>query len=349
MNKNKQRYGDNNDIFELLSDLSLSTLGLFLIVFVIYALLFNSRNTILNQENSQLEQQVSEVNQENSQLEQQVSEVNQENSQLEQQVSEVNQENSQLEQQVSRVNQENSQLEQQVSRVNRKNSQLEQQVSRVNRKNSQLEQQVSRVNQENSQLEQQVSRVNRKNSQLEQQVSEVNQENSQLEQQVSRVNRKNSQLEQQVSRVNRKNSQLEQARDSAITQYREIQKEMELVLERNYYTGYYEGPYELFYSPNCNPYRRERIPGRHKQQIYYLQDSNIIVHSVTIRAPGSSPQTVMFEYQGNLRGNTFTGNITKSTMSTDGWRFCDSSTPAVIEFHDDHLELPGGETLRRRS
>lgn len=69
-------------IFELMSDISLSTLGLFLVVFVIYALIFNSRSSVLINKSDNLESQVSKLNEDNQQLQQQNSELTSANSQL---------------------------------------------------------------------------------------------------------------------------------------------------------------------------------------------------------------------------------------------------------------------------
>ncbi|MEM8777966.1 MAG: cell division protein ZapB [Cyanobacteria bacterium P01_G01_bin.49] len=69
-------------IFELMSDISLSTLGLFLVVFVIYALIFNSRSSVLINKSDHLEREVSRLNEDNQRLQQQNSELTSTNSQL---------------------------------------------------------------------------------------------------------------------------------------------------------------------------------------------------------------------------------------------------------------------------
>ncbi|NEQ71950.1 MAG: hypothetical protein F6K23_02005 [Okeania sp. SIO2C9] len=69
-------------IFELMSDISLSSLGLLLVVFVIYALIFNSRSSVLINKRDNLEREVSRLNENNQQLQQQNSELTSANSRL---------------------------------------------------------------------------------------------------------------------------------------------------------------------------------------------------------------------------------------------------------------------------
>lgn len=62
----RRSHPDSN--FEILSDLSLSTLGLFSIVFVVYALLFNSRTAVQADRLTRLTQQVEDLTQVNQSL-----------------------------------------------------------------------------------------------------------------------------------------------------------------------------------------------------------------------------------------------------------------------------------------
>lgn len=59
MSRNKDKYNSSN--FELLSDLSLSTLGLFLIVFVIYSIVFDSSSVGLLNKINELNSKISEL------------------------------------------------------------------------------------------------------------------------------------------------------------------------------------------------------------------------------------------------------------------------------------------------
>lgn len=80
MKRNKRKLNEQS-IFELLSDLSLSTLGLFLIIFVTYTIIFNSQSSevaSIVQENETLSDRVNDLTEKNSQLDLEVTELNEE-------------------------------------------------------------------------------------------------------------------------------------------------------------------------------------------------------------------------------------------------------------------------------
>lgn len=95
MSKNRFNRNNDNSIFELLSDISLSTLGLFLIFFVVYSVSFNSsfvdKVNDLNNQIKQLTQDKSRLNYENSQLTEDKSRLASDNDRLTNELNKANQ------------------------------------------------------------------------------------------------------------------------------------------------------------------------------------------------------------------------------------------------------------------
>jgi len=80
--RRRPKRANESTIFELISDIALSSLGLFLIFFVVYTLIFNSVSVTQIQKSNSLNIIISQLNQEKSQLNQEKSQLNQEKSQL---------------------------------------------------------------------------------------------------------------------------------------------------------------------------------------------------------------------------------------------------------------------------
>lgn len=101
-------------IFELLSDISLSTLGLFLIFFVVYSLIFNSKSSAIKSQSSKLEAEVIQLKEEqaklldrNLNLTQELDRVQQENENFKTKISELNKRENEVEQKVQLILQQN--------------------------------------------------------------------------------------------------------------------------------------------------------------------------------------------------------------------------------------------------
>ncbi|WP_017717903.1 hypothetical protein [Kamptonema formosum] len=78
MRRAKHKNRKDDSIFELLSDLSLSVLGLFLIFFVIYSLIFNFKNLALLDRERNAQRQIEEFKRQVTELSEKVSKLSQE-------------------------------------------------------------------------------------------------------------------------------------------------------------------------------------------------------------------------------------------------------------------------------
>lgn len=104
---------NNHTIFEMLSDISLSTLGLFLIFFIVYVLNFTSSGLNLRSQITNFNNQISQLNQLNFQLTAEKERLNSENQKL-------NQVNSQLIAEKEGLISENQKLDQELMQANQK-------------------------------------------------------------------------------------------------------------------------------------------------------------------------------------------------------------------------------------
>lgn len=80
--RTRPKRANESTIFELISDISLSSLGLFLIFFVVYTLIFNSVSITQIQKSNNLNMVISKLNQEKSQLNQEKSQLMDQNQEL---------------------------------------------------------------------------------------------------------------------------------------------------------------------------------------------------------------------------------------------------------------------------
>jgi len=94
--RRRRRAARGESIFEMLSDISLSALGLFLIVFVIYAVLFNS--VASPQEVARLREQNEDLSEENAQLRSETSELEEQADAAEERAEEAEQELARIQQ-----------------------------------------------------------------------------------------------------------------------------------------------------------------------------------------------------------------------------------------------------------
>jgi hypothetical protein len=80
--RRRPKRANESTIFELISDIALSSLGLFLIFFVVYTLIFNSVSITQIQKSNNLNMVISQLNQEKSQLNQEKSQLIDQNQEL---------------------------------------------------------------------------------------------------------------------------------------------------------------------------------------------------------------------------------------------------------------------------
>ena len=80
--RRRPKRANESTIFELISDIALSSLGLFLIFFVVYTLIFNSVSVTQIQKSNSLNIIISQLNQEKSQLNQEKSQLIDQNQEL---------------------------------------------------------------------------------------------------------------------------------------------------------------------------------------------------------------------------------------------------------------------------
>uniref|UniRef100_UPI00055EF6EA hypothetical protein n=3 Tax=Microcoleaceae TaxID=1892252 RepID=UPI00055EF6EA len=102
--RRRPKRANESTIFELISDIALSSLGLFLIFFVVYTLIFNSVSVTQIQKSNSLNIIISQLNQEKSQLNQEKSQLNQEKSQLNQEKSQLIDQNQELTKKLDNAN-----------------------------------------------------------------------------------------------------------------------------------------------------------------------------------------------------------------------------------------------------
>lgn len=152
---------------------------------------------------------------------------------------------------------------------------------------------------------------------------------------ISQLNQDKSQLNQEKSKLIDQNQELTKKLDNANNRVKNAEEEKQLAIERNLYTGYYVGEFEgRFYYNGCN---NDYEIIREEHSLIYLQTSNTIIYSIK-----SEKGTVSYRINGNLQGNTFTGEYADYSR-TENIEICDKeqvmNQQIFIDFFTEHLEM----------
>lgn len=154
-------------------------------------------------------------------------------------------------------------------------------------------------------------------------------------QKLNKFNHIISQLNQEKSQIMDQNQELTKKLDNANNRVKNAEEEKQLAIERNLYTGYYVGEFEgKFYYNGCN---NDYEIIRQEHTLIYLQTSNTIIYSIK-----SEKGTVSYRINGNLQGNTFTGEYADYSR-TENIEICDKeqvmNQQIFINFFSDRLEM----------
>ncbi|GGA26876.1 hypothetical protein [Okeania sp. KiyG1] len=165
----KKRKRNKNEVLtsELLSDLSFSTLGLVLIVFVVYSIIFNSntpyhklvelRNTIseLESKGDRLESKIAKLTESSARLSQEKADIEKKNTELANSVEKLESQNTNLKEKVSLLSENKSQLA-------KEKAALEQQKIALNKTNSNLITDKNEAEEKAERFERRLRRIQRK-------------------------------------------------------------------------------------------------------------------------------------------------------------------------------------------
>ncbi|NEQ37798.1 MAG: hypothetical protein F6K40_16645 [Okeania sp. SIO3I5] len=165
----KKRKRNKNEVLtsELLSDLSFSSLGLVLIVFVVYSIIFNSN--VPYRKIVELKNTISELETKGNSLESNIAKLTESNARISQEKAEVEKKNTELANSVKKLENQNTNLEKKVSSLSENNSELakekatlEQQKTALNQTNSNLRTDKNEAEEKAEKLERRLRQIKRK-------------------------------------------------------------------------------------------------------------------------------------------------------------------------------------------
>ncbi|MEM8642312.1 MAG: hypothetical protein AAGG51_26370 [Cyanobacteria bacterium P01_G01_bin.54] len=246
MRKARRKQIDQS-VFELLSDLSLSTLGLFLIIFVIYAIIFRTqgvKSVRIAQKNTSLANQVDVLKVENFS-----------------------------------IRREKQRLEDKKNVLSEANQELRDEKSVLSEANQELRDEKSVLSETNQELRDEKSVLSEANQELRDEKSVLSEANQELRDEKKLLSEANQELRDEKKLLSEANQELKDRVRSLGDQVNKLQAQM----ERNKYTGYYVGNNTIPFG--CSSLYQTRI--NVKESVYYFQDVNLLIYTQTHKELGT--------------------------------------------------------------